>query len=265
MSNQATVLAEAKAQITSEQRPIPKPGQNDILVKNAALATNLVDWKMQESGYFIESYPIILGSDIAGTVEEAGQGVTHLAKGDRVTGFADVPSSTNSKNAAFQQYSILKDCAASKIPSFVSFEEGAILPMSVATAGVGIFLAMDIPRPPATHDGGFLVRGASSSVGTAAVQIATSLGYTIYAVWSPRHADYVKKLGAHDTFDYNDSSIVKNIVQSLKDSNQQIILGFDAISDNGSSIQCAEIIKSFGGGKLCLTLPYPQDAEKPTT
>lgn len=145
----------------------------------------------------------------------------------------------------------------------MSFEEGAILPMSVATAGVGMFLAMDIPRPPATHDGGFIVWGASSSVGTAAVQIAVSLGYTVYAVCSPRHADYVKKLGAHDTFDYNDSSIVKNIVQSLKASNQQIILGFDAISDNGSAIQCAEIIKSFSGGKLCLTLPYPQDAEKP--
>lgn len=94
MSNQAAVLAEAKAQITSEQRPIPKPGQNDILVKNAALATDPVDWKMQESGYFI-------GSDIAGTVEEIGQGVTYFAKGDRVTGFADVLSS-NSKNGAFQ-------------------------------------------------------------------------------------------------------------------------------------------------------------------
>ncbi len=93
--------------------------------------------------------------------------------------------------------------------------------------------------------------------------MAASLGYKVYAVCSQRHFDYVKKLGAHETFDYNDSSIVKNITQSLKTSSQQIHLGFDAISENGSAPQCAEIISSFGDGKLCITLPYPEDAKKP--
>lgn len=263
MSNQAAVLKSPKAQLTIEKRRIPKPGPNDVLVKNAAVATNPVDWKMQDRGYFIESYPTILGSDVAGTVEGAGSSVSHFKKGDRVTGFADVLSSKNPDNGAFQEYCLVKDCALAKLPDSMSFEEGSILPMSVATAAVGIFLSLDIPRPPAKHQGGFLVWGASSSVGTAVVQIAKSLGYTVYGVCSPRHAEYLKKVGAHETFDYNDSSVVKNVTQFLKSSQQQIVVAYDVISEHGSAPQCAEVLGSFGGGKLCLTLPYPEDAKKP--
>ncbi|KAL2042459.1 hypothetical protein N7G274_004951 [Stereocaulon virgatum] len=262
MSNQAAFLKEKNAQITVEERPIPKPGANELLIKNAAFATNPVDWKMQSSGNWIESYPTILGSDVAGTVEEAGSGVSHFKKGDRVAGFADVLASKNYDNGAFQQYTVLKDCAATRLPGSISFEEGSILPMAVATAGVGIFLALDIPRPPAKSQGGFLVWGASSSVGSAAVQIAASLGYTVYGVCSPRHSAYVKELGAHDTFDYNDSLVDKKIVQSLKAANEQIVIAYDAIVEHGSAQICVEVLEAFGGGKLCLTLPYPKDARQ---
>ena len=209
MSNQAAVLTEEKARLTVEERPIPKPGPSDVVIKNHALATNPVDWKMQQFGIIIEKYPTILGSDVSGVVDAVGSDVTHFQKGDRVTGFADVLLTKDPQNGAFQQYTIVKECALAKIPNFISFEEASILPMSVATSGVGIFLSMGIPRPPAKQQGGFLVWGASSSVGTAAVQIAASLGYTVYGVCSPRHSAMVKNLGAHETFDYNSSSVVE--------------------------------------------------------
>ena len=209
MSNQAAVLNEEKARLIIQERPIPKPGPSDVVIRNHALATNPADWKMQQFGYFIEKYPTILGSDVSGVVDAVGSDVKQFQKGDRVTGFADVLLSKDPQNGAFQQYSIVKQCAVAKIPDSMSFEEGSILPMSVATAAVGMFLSMGIPRPPAKQQGGFLVWGASSSVGTAAVQIAASLGYTVYGVCGPRHSAMVKKLGAHETFDYNSSSIVK--------------------------------------------------------
>ena len=209
MTNQAAVLKEEKARLTVEEQPLPKPGPSDVVIKNHALATNPVDWKMQKFGRYIEKYPAILGSDVSGEVDAVGSDVKHFQKGDRVTGFADVILSKDPRNGGFQQYSVVKDCAVAKIPNSMSFEEGSILPMSVATSGVGIFLSMGIPRPPAKQQGGFLVWGASSSVGTAAVQIAVSLGYTVFGVCSPRHSAMVKKLGAHETFDYNSSSVVK--------------------------------------------------------
>ena len=264
MSNEAAVLKEAKAQLTIEERPIPKPGAGELLVRNAAIATNPVDWQMQSSGFLIESYPTIVGSDIAGTVEEVGSGATHFKKGDRVTGFTRVIISKDPDHGAFQQYTIVQESAATKLPDSMSFEEGSILPMSIATAGLGIFVSLEIPRPPTKQQGGFLVWGASSSVGSAVVQIAKILGYTVYAVCSPHHSAYVQKLGAHETFDYNDSTtIVKKITQSLKASNQHVVMAYDAITKQGSAPMCAEILSSFGGGKLCTTLPYPEDATKP--
>ena len=174
MSNQAAVLKEAKARLILEERSIPQPEQDEVLVKNVALATNPADWKMQESGFFIDSYPIILGSDVAGSIEEVGSNVTRFKKGDRVAGFADVLISKKPEHAAFQQYTILAECATTKLPNSVSFEAGSVLPMSIATAGIGIFQSLKIPRPPAKQHGGFLVWGASSSVGTAAVQVRPS-------------------------------------------------------------------------------------------
>ena len=157
MSNLAAILEEAKANLTVGERPIPKPGPSDVLVRNHAVATNPVDWKMQQSGDFIETYPIVLGSDVSGVVDAVGSDVKHFQKGDRVTGFADVLLSKDPQNGAFQQYTIVKDCALAKIPNSMSFEQGSVLPMSVATSAVAMFLSMEIPRPPAKQQGGFLV------------------------------------------------------------------------------------------------------------
>ena len=260
MSNKAAVVPSQGARLVVEDRPIYHPEDDEILIKVHALSTAPVDWKMQDFGVFVQKYPIILGSDVSGIVEAVGTGVTHFKKGDRVTGLGDVISSRDSKNGAFQQYTIVKTSGAAKIPESMSFDEAAIVPMGLATAAVGIFLTLDVPRPPAKQHGAFLVWGASSSVGTAAVQIARALGYTIYAVNSPKHNEYVKKLGATQCFNYNDSDVVEQISKVLKG---QKVTAYDSISEHGSAPKTAEILENVGGGKLCLTRPYPEDVKKP--
>lgn len=63
---------------------IYKPGPGELLVKNKAASLNPVDWKVQKHGVFVEHYPAIVGVDIAGDVEEVGEGITSFSKGDRV-------------------------------------------------------------------------------------------------------------------------------------------------------------------------------------
>ena len=137
--------------------------------------------------------------------------------------------------------------------------------MSVATAGIGIFLNLGVPRPPQKQNGGFLVWGGSSSVGSAAVQIAASLGFTVYAVAGARNHDYVKSLGATEVFDYNQPDIAENIISAAKAAGMEIKHVYDAISAQGSAPQCATVLEAFGGGDLVITLPWPDDAKKPAS
>lgn len=264
MSHKAAVVPEGKARISIVELETPKPQANQILIKNRAIATNPVDWKIQEHDFFVKSYPVVLGSDISGTVEAVGEGVTHFQKGDRVTAFASTLLSGDNRQGAFQEYSIAAAGNAAKIPEDISFEEGSILPMAIATAGAGIFFDLGIPKPSAQKEkGGFLVWGAASSVGTGAVQIAASLGYTIYATASPQHHDYLKSLGAKASFNYKDSKVVENIISAAKSDGNEIKLVYDAISESGSVEQSIKVLQGFGGGKLALTLAAKDDVAKP--
>lgn len=84
--SQKVLQVESKGgQFVAEERGIPTPGAGEILVKIHATALNPGDWKMQKYGPdFIEEYPAILGSDIAGEVIEVGEGATGFSPGDRV-------------------------------------------------------------------------------------------------------------------------------------------------------------------------------------
>jgi NADPH:quinone reductase-like Zn-dependent oxidoreductase len=65
-------------------RNIPKPQRGEVLVKIFSAALNPVDYKIQESGKFVQMYPAVLGVDIAGIVDEIGEGVHTFVKGDKV-------------------------------------------------------------------------------------------------------------------------------------------------------------------------------------
>ena len=262
MSNNAAIIPSARARLIVEDRPIPSPKGSQLLVKNHALATNPVDWKIQDDGRFITEYPNILGSDIAGTVEAVGPDVKLFKKHDRVTGFAASVANNNIDHGAFQQYTLLDENVTTSIPDDISFEEGSILPMSIATAGVAVFFDLGIPRE-GKQTGGFLVWGASSSIGSAAVQMARSLGFTVYAVSSPHHHSKVHEYGASHVFDYKDVNVIRKIVDAAGQNKDNIKLAFDAISEGKSSEQVALVLEQQGGGKMAVSLPFPESVKKP--
>lgn len=84
-SNNAAWITEAKGKpLKVHEAPLPKPGPNDVVVKNHAIAVNPVDWKIQDYGVFLTKYPNILGTDVAGEVYEVGSEVKDFKRGDRV-------------------------------------------------------------------------------------------------------------------------------------------------------------------------------------
>src|SRR5438270_10031668 len=102
--------------------PHPGPGQIRVAVRAAAI--NPIDWKMR-GGMMGGELPQTTGREVAGVVDELGDGVTDVAQGDRVFGFV-----AGGGGAAEQ--ALLADYAP--IPPSLDFAEAAGLPVAVETA-----------------------------------------------------------------------------------------------------------------------------------
>jgi NADPH:quinone reductase-like Zn-dependent oxidoreductase len=84
-TQQKALLVPAKfADFVVGSKSIPKSGPGELLVKIRSTSLNPIDWKIHKRGFFVEEFPAVLGSDLAGDVEEVGEGVTTFVKGDRV-------------------------------------------------------------------------------------------------------------------------------------------------------------------------------------
>jgi NADPH:quinone reductase-like Zn-dependent oxidoreductase len=80
----ALVLPEKFAAFELDTIDVPRPGPGEVLVKIQSAALNPMDWKIRKYNVLVESYPVILGGDIAGNVEELGEDVSNVSFGDRV-------------------------------------------------------------------------------------------------------------------------------------------------------------------------------------
>jgi hypothetical protein len=85
-SNRAAWLKAANTPLEVGPAPMPTAGPGEIIVKNAAIAINPIDWHQQDAGIFVQQFPAIIGCDVAGEVHEIGSGVERFKKGDRVIG-----------------------------------------------------------------------------------------------------------------------------------------------------------------------------------
>lgn len=223
---------------------------------------------MQDYNFAIKSYPTVLGSDSCGIVTAVGPSVTKFQVGDRVFGFASVIYTSDPNSGAFQTYTILRDIATTKIPDSMSFAEGSVFPMAMATSAIALFACLGVPRPEgsvAPKKDAFLVWGASSSVGTAAVQLAKESGFKVFATASPAHHEYLKTIGVSEVFDYHDALIVDNIIAAAKSTGTPLKFGFDTVGEGNSAKKSADILLKSGGkgGKLCLVLPWPDKGNEP--
>ncbi|WP_319420511.1 alcohol dehydrogenase catalytic domain-containing protein [Pleurocapsa sp. FMAR1] len=84
-SNTAAWQPKPGSPLEVKPAPYTSPSENEIVIKNAAVAVNPIDWKLQDEALFDWlQYPLILGDDVAGEVVEVGSGVSRFKPGDRV-------------------------------------------------------------------------------------------------------------------------------------------------------------------------------------
>lgn len=253
----AWLIAEKATPLEVKSAPYTSPGENEILIKNGAVAINPVDWAIQARGSALfpwVQYPIILGGDVAGEVVEVGSGVSRFKVGDHVLGFATGLDGRTS-HGAFQTYTILRASVASTIPGSLSYEDASVIPLALSTAASGMFskdmLALEYPTVnPKPTGQTLLVWGGSTSVGCMAVQLGVSAGYEIISTASPKNFDLVKKLGASQVFDYSCPTVVSDLIAAFKG---KICAGAVAIghplttATSGLSEACVEVVAKSEG------------------
>jgi len=216
---------------------------------------------MQDSGYFVKSWPSIFGCDTAGEVVEVGEGVKNIKKGDRVLGHAIALLTGKNQDAGFQHYSSVPAALVAPIPDSVSFEDASVLPLSVSTAAAGLYekFLLALPHPttnPKPTGSTILIWGGSSSVGSSAIQLAVASGLKVVSTASKKNFEYVKKLGAETVLDHTSSSIVDDLVKELKES--KFVGTYDSIGLPESIKPIAEVVAQLGGGKIAAVLDPPE-------
>lgn len=180
--------------------PAPKPGAGEILVRVRAAAVNPADVKVvtgELGSGFIHAmkFPMAVGFDFSGVVEQSGAGVTSRAAGDEV--FGHLPYSRSTRQGSFAELVVVKPGSVGIKPPGVSFETAA----AAATVGCTALQALrDKGRLKAGQR--VLINGASGGVGSYAVQIARQLGAEVWGTASAAKADFVRGLGATEVIDY---------------------------------------------------------------
>ncbi|KAL3467756.1 chaperonin 10-like protein [Aspergillus heterothallicus] len=198
---------------TIRSNPIPELQDHQVLLKAHAWAINPCDAFLQDNSLPFVEFPVILGQDVAGTVVAVGTNAsTKFTKGDRILGF--------SFNNGFSEDVVLDSNFAALIPNSISYPQATVFPLTITTASYGLFgkKYLGLPYPtlnPTALGKSVLIWGGSSSVGSNAIQLAKAAGLQVLTTCSPHNFDYVKRLGAEKTLDYNAPTVVEDIAAEL--------------------------------------------------
>ena len=164
----------------------PHAGTGQVRVAVRAVGVNPIDWK-QRSGAMAQliplEFPSIPGVEVAGVVDEVGDGVDDVAVGDEVFGFA--------VGGGAAEYALVDHYAGK--PAGLSWAEAAGLPGAAETA----MRVLDLLGVVAGQT--VLVNGAAGGVGTAAVQFARARGARVIGTASEANHEYLRTLGAEPT------------------------------------------------------------------
>ncbi|MCM3567980.1 NADP-dependent oxidoreductase [Neobacillus mesonae] len=232
-----------KEQLKERQVEKPVPGENQVVVKLHATSINPIDWKLRE-GYLKTmlpfKFPIILGWDAAGIVDEIGANVQGWKVGDKV--FAR-PETTN--KGTYAEYTVIDTSLLAKVPENISFEEAACVPLAGLTAWQCLFDFGQVKQGDKV-----LIHAGAGGVGSFAIQFAKHAGAYVTATAGTHNVGFLKLLGADEVIDYK------------KQDFESILRDYDFVLDSlGGDNQEKSFTILKNGGKLASIVSEP-DKEK---
>jgi NADPH2:quinone reductase len=176
--------------------PVPEIGAHDVLIRIHASSINPVDAFTAMGvlkGMVDYHFPVILGRDLAGTVDQIGAKVSRYQPGDEVFGWISPPALHEGTYADY--IALPEDQFTAPKPASIDFPHAAATPLAAGTA----LFALDALQ--LTDGDRVLVVGATGGVGSFFVQLAANLGAHVIATALPEDEAYLRDLGAAETID----------------------------------------------------------------
>jgi NADPH:quinone reductase len=214
----------------------PRVADDELLVRVRASAVNPVDAFIAAGGMkemAAYEFPVTLGRDYAGVVEEVGSDVSGYQPADEVFGFVLHANPTVHDGSWAELIAVPDNMVAAK-PRTVDFAEAGAAPLA-ALAAVAAFDGL-APAKGAT----MLVVGAAGGVGSFFVQLAASAGANVIAPALPEDHDYLRRLGVTELVDRN-----TDLAAAVRESHPDRV---DAILDTVSFTRDEALLKD--GGRL---------------
>ena len=223
--------------LVPEERPVPKPGDGEILIKVAAAGVNRPD-VVQRMGHYPPppGASDIPGLEIAGEIVAFGSGVKRWKNGDRVMALVS--------GGGYAEYCLAHASHAMPV-SGLSMVEAAAIPETFMTVWHHVF-----ERGALKAGETLLVHGGSSGIGTTAIQLAKAFGAKVIATaGSDDKCDACRKLGADVAVNYKTQDFVALTKEATGGNGAELILdmvggdyigrNYDAAAVEGRIVQIA--------------------------
>lgn len=184
--------------LVEASRPVPVPGQGEILIRVAYAGVNRPD-ALQRAGAYNPppGASDLPGLEASGTVVAVGPGVAEYAEGDQVC--ALLPG------GGYAEYVTTPAAHALPIPGGLTLKQAAALPETYFTVWTNVFMRGGLKAGER-----FLVHGGSSGIGTTAIQLANVFGARVFTTaGSAEKCDACLGLGADTAINYKDSDFVE--------------------------------------------------------
>jgi NADPH:quinone reductase-like Zn-dependent oxidoreductase len=223
--------------------PRPEPAAGQLLVHVKAAGVGPWDALIREGKSELhQPLPLILGSELSGTVEAIGAEVSEFEPGDEVYG------ATNEQfTGAYAEYALPSSGMMAPKPKTLSFIEAASAPVVTVTAWQMLFEYAQV-----TAGQTVLIHGAAGNVGAYAVQLAKQAGLHVVATAASADLEYVRRLGA--------DSVVNYRTERFEESVADVDVALDTVG--GDTQQRSLRVLKPGGILVSVVSPVPEAAQK---
>jgi NADPH2:quinone reductase len=171
--------------------PIPQPGPGQVLIRVEATGVNFIEVYFRK-GVYKASFPLVPGSEAAGTVEELGPGVNGFQAGDAVASTSVIGS--------YAEYALVPAAQLVKVPEGLSLESAAAAMLQGMTAHYLAFSTFPLKKGDTA-----LVHAGAGGVGLLLTQIAVRMGARVITTVSTNEkAALSSEAGASDVILYTE-------------------------------------------------------------